>query len=74
MSELELHITRIDTRTDDVQEALDALRERLSPRGEVVSDAGRRLTIEVFGQPLRPVEVVERRDDLIGMPGFGLGG
>ncbi len=60
MPDLNLNITRIDTRKDDVHEALDALRERLSPRGEVVSEAGRRLTVEVFGEPLRPSQVVER--------------
>lgn len=39
---------------------LDALRERLSPRGNVVSEAGRRRTVEVFGAPLSPGQVVER--------------
>lgn len=55
-----LNITRIDTRNDDVQAALDSLRERLSPRGNVVSEEGRRRTLEVFGEPLSPVQVVER--------------
>lgn len=55
-----LNITRIDTRRDDVQAALDALRERLSPRGNVVSEEGRRRTVEVFGEPLSPGQVVER--------------
>jgi len=32
----------------------------LSPRGNIVSDAGRRRTIEVFGEPLTPQQVVER--------------
>ena len=36
------------------------LRRRLSPEGDVVSEAGRKRTIEVFGQPLSPVQVVER--------------
>ena len=36
------------------------LRERLSPRGNIVSEAGRRRTIEVFGEPLSPQQVVER--------------
>lgn len=53
-------ITRIDTRHDNVQQALAALRERLSPRGNIVSEAGRRKTIEVFGEPLAPAEVVAR--------------
>ena len=55
-----LRITRIDTRRDDVREALDALREKLSPRGNIVSEEGRRKTIEVFGEPLSPQQVVER--------------
>ena len=55
-----LNIQRIDTRRDDIQAVLAALREKLSPRGNVVSEAGRRRTIEVFGEPLSPVEVVER--------------
>lgn len=36
------------------------LREKLSPRGDVVSEAGRQRTIEVFGEPLNPTQVVER--------------
>ena len=55
-----LHIQRIDTRRDDVQAALDGLREKLSPRGDIVSEAGRQRTIAVFGEPLSPQQVVER--------------
>jgi histidinol dehydrogenase len=55
-----LNIPRIDTRRDDVQEALDALRQKLSPAGNVVSETGRKKTIEVFGEPLSPQQVVER--------------
>src|SRR5688572_32576524 len=53
-------IQRIDARGGDVQAALDALRQKLSPAGNVVSEAGRRRTIEVFGEPLSPQQVVER--------------
>jgi histidinol dehydrogenase len=53
-------IDRIDARRDDVAAALDALRRKLSPAGNVVSEAGRRRTIEVFGEPLTPQQVVER--------------
>lgn len=53
-------ISVIDTRRDNVQSQLAQLRERLSPRGDVVSEQGRRRTIAVFGQALKPVEVVER--------------
>jgi len=55
-----LKIRRIDSRRDDIRAAMAELRERLSPRGNIVSEAGRRRTIEVFGQPLTPWEVVER--------------
>jgi histidinol dehydrogenase len=55
-----LRIQRIDARGHEPGEALAALRRRLSPQGEVVSEAGRRRTIEVFGEPLTPLEVVER--------------
>ncbi|MCA9121761.1 MAG: histidinol dehydrogenase [Planctomycetaceae bacterium] len=55
-----LNIQRIDTRRDDVQAALDGLREKLSPRGDIVSEAGRQRTMAVFGEPLSPQQVVER--------------
>lgn len=55
-----LAIRRIDTRRHDFRATLGELRERLSPRGNVVSEAGRRRTIEVFGEPLAPEQVVER--------------
>lgn len=55
-----LTIRRIDTRESDSLAALDELRARLSPRGDIVSEAGRRKTIEVFGEPLSPRQVVER--------------
>ena len=55
-----LSIRRIDSRRQDIRAAMIELRKRLSPEGNVVSEAGRRRTIEVFGQPLSPVEVVDR--------------
>lgn len=54
-----LNIARFDSRRDDLRQALAALRERVSPRGDIVSDAGRQRTIEVFGRPLSPADVVE---------------
>ena len=60
MTSAELRIRRIDARRDDTRAAIDELRERLSPRGNVVSEAGRRKTLEVFGEALTPVQVVER--------------
>ena len=53
-------ILRIDARRDDVTAALDALRQKLSPAGNVVSEAGRKRTLAVFGEPLSPQQVVER--------------
>ena len=55
-----LRIRRIDSRRDDIRAAMDELRRRLSPRGDVVSREGRERTMEIFGQPLAPVEVVRR--------------
>jgi histidinol dehydrogenase len=60
MSTNALNIRQLDTRRDDSLAALDALRERLSPRGDIVSEAGRWKTIEVFGEALAPRQVVER--------------
>jgi histidinol dehydrogenase len=60
MSGTDLHITRIDSRRDDIRRAMAELRAKLSPQGNVVSEAGRRRTIEVFGEPLSPQQVVER--------------
>ena len=60
MSNAPINILRIDSRQTDARAALARLRTALSPRGNVVSEAGRRRTIEVFGEPLTPVEVVEK--------------
>nr|WP_228714702.1 histidinol dehydrogenase [Posidoniimonas corsicana] len=51
---------RIDARQPGAEAAIEELRQRLAPEGNVVSEAGRRKTIEVFGEPLTPVEVVKR--------------
>ena len=55
-----LSIARIDARREDLTSALAELRRKLSPQGNVVSEAGRKRTIEVFGAPLTPQQVVER--------------
>ena len=60
MSEGLLQIERINACEQDVIEQLVELRRRLSPRGDVVSDESRERTIEVFGEPLAPAQVVER--------------
>lgn len=57
---MKLQIPTIDCRTDDAAALFAALREKLSPRGDVVSEAGRQRTIELFGAPLTPQQVVER--------------
>jgi histidinol dehydrogenase len=55
-----LEITRIDARQPDAQAAIAQLRAKLAPGGNVVSEAGRQKTLEVFGTPMAPPEVVER--------------
>lgn len=55
-----LRILRLDTSSADAAAQLDALRQKLSPRGHIVSEAGRRKTLEVFGEALTPQQVVER--------------
>ena len=55
-----LQLLRIDTRQANVRQILADLRHRLSPQGNVVSEAGRQRTIEVFGELLSPQQVVER--------------
>ncbi len=55
-----LNIRRIDSSRDDIRAAMARLREKLSPRGDVVSPSGRQRTMEVFGEPLSPSQVVDR--------------
>jgi histidinol dehydrogenase len=56
----DLPIRRIDLRTSGAAAELTELRAKLSPRGDVVSEAGRQRTIEVFGEALSPQQVVQR--------------
>jgi histidinol dehydrogenase len=53
-------ILRIDSRNEDVPAMLRHLRTKLSPRGNVVSAAGRQRTLEIFGEPLTPAQVVQQ--------------
>ncbi|QEG33170.1 histidinol dehydrogenase [Bythopirellula goksoeyrii] len=53
-------IRRIDTREPGAAAELVNLRSKLSIDGDVVSDAGRKKTLEVFGKPLTPNQTVER--------------
>jgi histidinol dehydrogenase len=55
-----LKIQRLDARRGDAQAAIADLRAKLAPSGNIVSEAGRRKTVEVFGKPLSPAEVVEQ--------------
>lgn len=55
-----LAIERIDARQPEALQAIEALRQKLAPDGNVVSEAGRQKTMQVFGEPLTPVQVVER--------------
>ena len=55
-----LAIPTIDCTLDDASAHFAALREKLSPKGNVVSEAGRQRTIALFGEPLSPQQVVER--------------
>ena len=71
-----LSITTIDCARDDAEQLFTRLREKLSPRGDVVSESGRQRTIELFGKPLSPHEVVEvicgdvRREGLAAVLGY----
>ncbi|TVQ00950.1 MAG: histidinol dehydrogenase [Planctomycetaceae bacterium] len=59
-------ILRVDAREPETgangggSDLLARLREKLSPRGDVVSPRGRDLTIRVFGEALAPTAVVDR--------------
>jgi len=55
-----LRIARIRCDQADADAALALFRKRLSPTGDVVSEAGRQRTLAVFGEPLTPGQVVER--------------
>ena len=50
----------LETSNSDFSSELNRLRENLSPSGNVVSEAGRKLTLKVFGEALTPQESVLR--------------
>ncbi len=62
-------LQRVDAREGRSVELLDELRRKLSPQGDVVSPRGRKLTEEVFGEALPPVEVVRRICEAIRLRG-----
>lgn len=55
-----LRIRTIDTAGADAGRLFDELRGKLSPKGDVVSEAGKKRTLELFGEALTPQQVVER--------------
>src|SRR4029079_706806 len=57
---MRLNIQRIYAQPCGAPGAIAELRAKLAPSGNIVSEAGRRKTAEVFGAPLSPAEVVER--------------
>ena len=57
---MNLTIPVIDCSVQDPFQALAELRRKLSPQGDVVSEAGRQRTIALFGEPLAPRQVVQR--------------
>ncbi|MDR0521129.1 MAG: histidinol dehydrogenase [Planctomycetaceae bacterium] len=55
-----MKILRIDSRSSDAARQIRELRAKLSPNGDVVSEAGKKRTIELFGEPLTPRQVAEK--------------
>ena len=55
-----LALQRIEYGTPEGQTRLARLRAQLGAAGQVVSERGKTLTVQVFGEPLTPVQVVER--------------
>ena len=53
-------IRRINLHTSTGREELEALRQTLISQGDLVSPTGRQKTIDVFGEPLSPRQVVEK--------------
>ena len=60
MTATRLLCARIDLGSADGRMLLDALRGKLMSQGDMISPAGRQKTIDVFGEPLSPRQVVER--------------
>ena len=57
---MKLSIPVIRTDENHARNLLDALRDKLSPQGDIVSEAGRARTLELFGEALSPRQVVAR--------------
>jgi histidinol dehydrogenase len=50
----------LDATRNDPRSLLADLRRKLSLQGDIVSEAGRQRTVELFGEPLSPRQVVQR--------------
>lgn len=57
---MDFAILRIDTSLPGAADELTTLRRKLSADGDVVSEAGRKKTLEVFGEAFTPQQTVER--------------
>jgi histidinol dehydrogenase len=55
-----MQILRIDSRNKDAARQIRELRNKLSIDGNVVSESGKQRTLEIFGEPLSPRQVVEK--------------
>jgi histidinol dehydrogenase len=67
---LNLNMRRIDCASGNAPCAIAELRRELSPKGNVISPAGELRTIEAFGEPLAPRQVVERICDDVASRGL----
>lgn len=65
-----LKIAWINARQDDVGAQIGKLREKLSLKGNIVSESGKQRTIEIFGAPLTPAEVVAKICDDVAEKGL----
>ncbi|MDD3586652.1 MAG: histidinol dehydrogenase [Thermoguttaceae bacterium] len=70
MSQNNFKMSWIDTRQDDVQVKMGELRKKLSPNGNIVSPAGKKRTLETFGEALTPHQVVNRICDDVAAGGL----
>lgn len=65
-----VQLRRVDLRSPSGMEQLEAVRRQMSPRGEVLSQAARQKTIQLFGAPLSPWESVQRICEDVRQRGF----
>jgi histidinol dehydrogenase len=57
---LALNVPVVDWPGEEGERVMAELRLRLSPRGDIVSEMGKQRTVELFGEPLSPQQVVGR--------------